>query len=574
MLFSVVCYSIARSIPALSLFIGKTNGCAESDKSHFTTERLHRKPTWRGRFRPRVLRSGCRRVHIDLLLLNPSAAKSLIHWAELSNTKVSTGAVIVATRTGITVAESNWTDEDWDNLVSDIQNNCVIPILGSELLVIDYDGQTVPLYRAVAEEVAKPLHLPKVPISQPRTLNQVVCEYIDREQKRNSSTTDRNRIYGPVSAALNTLHPPIPAALTKLAQILPLSLFVVTTPDSLMEQALNQIRFGGMCGAHTLAFTPSGPEDLPVSHQKLESPTVYHLFGKMPNLPNQFVVSDEDMVEFFFSLQQKASQLPLLFDALKANHLLFLGGSFSDWLARFFLRVAKQKTFSEMADYNLLAADRFANEPDLVLFLRTFSKPNRILSNDPIAFVDELHSRWTAKYPPPPPSTKPAYIPPAPQTPRNCVFISYASEDREAVKRLKAGLDAAGFTVWFDKEQLMVGMAWEREIHKNIRQSAAFIPVISNNTEKWLRDVFFRKEWGSAANMLEGSDPTWNFVLPVAIDPISPNDAHVPESFRTRNFEILPRGEPTPRFIQQLRRVVDENVSRPQRKHSSATPTT
>ena len=58
--------------------------------------------------------------------------------------------------------------------------------------------------------------------------------------------------------------------------------------------------------------------------------------------------------------------------------------------------------------------------------------------------------------------------------PNDAIFISYASEDIEAVRRLKTALDAAGLAVWFDKDHLMAGSDWEDEIERNIQRSGTF----------------------------------------------------------------------------------------------------
>ena len=40
------------------------------------------------------------------------------------------------------------------------------------------------------------------------------------------------------------------------------------------------------------------------------------------------------------------------------------------------------------------------------------------------------------------------------------VFLSYASQDAEAAKRICDGLRAAGIEVWFDQSELRGGDAW------------------------------------------------------------------------------------------------------------------
>ena len=74
------------------------------------------------------------------------------------------------------------------------------------------------------------------------------------------------------------------------------------------------------------------------------------------------------------------------------------------------------------------------------------------------------------------------------------VFLSYASQDAEAAQRICEALRAAGIEVWFDQSELGGGDAWDQKIHREIRDCALFIPIISANTQARL-EGYFRREW-------------------------------------------------------------------------------
>jgi len=74
------------------------------------------------------------------------------------------------------------------------------------------------------------------------------------------------------------------------------------------------------------------------------------------------------------------------------------------------------------------------------------------------------------------------------------VFLSYASQDAEAAKRICEALRAAGIEVWFDQSELRGGDAWDRSIHEQIHRCRLFIPVISAQTEA-REEGYFRREW-------------------------------------------------------------------------------
>src|ERR1700727_140315 len=78
--------------------------------------------------------------------------------------------------------------------------------------------------------------------------------------------------------------------------------------------------------------------------------------------------------------------------------------------------------------------------------------------------------------------------------PSRAVFLSYASEDAEAARRICETLRAGGIEVWFDQSELRGGDAWDQKIRQQIRDCALFIPVISANTQT-RQEGYFRLEW-------------------------------------------------------------------------------
>lgn len=60
------------------------------------------------------------------------------------------------------------------------------------------------------------------------------------------------------------------------------------------------------------------------------------------------------------------------------------------------------------------------------------------------------------------------------------VFVSYASADRaQVVEPLVRRLQDAGYTVWYDQQNLVGGDDWKREIDTAIRRCVAFIAVLT-----------------------------------------------------------------------------------------------
>ena len=117
-------------------------------------------------------------------------------------------------------------------------------------------------------------------------------------------------------------------------------MFVTTDIHCLLEEAINAVSFSGANGTESIAYRPNDAKDLnysyPGQHRKQDWPTVYHLLGRCSKFPDEYVISEADLLEFVCALQSDrwARQPKKLFDALRFSYLLFLGGNYPDWLAQ------------------------------------------------------------------------------------------------------------------------------------------------------------------------------------------------------------------------------------------------
>ncbi len=448
-------------------------------------------------------------------------------------------------------------DEDaWDDLLNFIEERRVIPIIGPELLKVDTDDGPRLFYDWLAGKLAVKLNVDTALLPQPYTLNDVVCWFLSARGRREDT-------YSRVRNILREMTFEPPKALRQLAQITDFDLFVSTTFDSFLEQAINAERFGGAQSTDVVSYTPNRVADIPAEREQLERPVVYHLMGRCSASPT-YVLSDEDMLEFVCALQREHLTPEKLFYELEHSHLLLIGSNFSNWLARMFLRMAKRKRLSDPRDVGeVLADDHSGSDERLMAFLQQVSVRTRVYSGAE-HFVDELHSRWmrrrrAADVIPLRGADSAApqrFLPPEREMPENAVFISYAREDLPAVQKLKARLDAAGIATWFDMDRLESGDDFDRKIRKNIARCAYFIPVISASTERRL-EAYFRREWSYALDRTRNMADEAIFVLPVCIDAIDAGAAHVPEKFRALHITQFAGGEVPDEFVRRLKELVD-----------------
>ena len=449
-------------------------------------------------------------------------------------------------------------EDFWDDLLECIEDKRVIPIIGPDMLEVMIDGRQINLYRHVAERLAERLRLPPAAADAEISLNNVVCRYLQERGRR-------EELYPKIRNIMKELQVAPPPALTKLARIRNFDLYVSLTFDTLLADALSAARLGGNAQVEHLAFAPNKSQDLPCEREKLTRPLVYGLLGKVSAAPD-YVITEEDTLEFLHALQSESKRPHLLFDELQNNHLLIIGSAFPDWLARFFIRITKSRQLSmQRSESEILVDEHASQDRNLVLFLQSFSYSTKLYAANGAAFVDELYQRWIKRHPEQPAAAAPSAPAPvagaADDVPTGAIFVSYAKEDLAAVQSLQKSLSDLGLDVWFDKDRLEAGDQYDAKIRRHIKGCSLFIPVISRNTERRL-EGYFRREWNLAIERSYGIADNVPFILPVVIDDTAEYSETVPERFRAAQWTRLPAGAVTAEFESCLVKIVREQRKR------------
>jgi TolB-like protein/Tfp pilus assembly protein PilF len=146
--------------------------------------------------------------------------------------------------------------------------------------------------------------------------------------------------------------------------------------------------------------------------------------------------------------------------------------------------------------------------------------------------------------------------------PTGAVFLSYASQDAEAAKRICDALRAGGIEVWFDQSELRGGDAWDQKIRRELHDCTLFIPVISANTAA-RHEGYFRLEWDLADQRTHMIARNRAFIVPVCVDATPETSADTPESFQRVHWTRLPRGETPPRFVERVERLLSGEAASP-----------
>jgi len=135
--------------------------------------------------------------------------------------------------------------------------------------------------------------------------------------------------------------------------------------------------------------------------------------------------------------------------------------------------------------------------------------------------------------------------------PSKAVFLSYASQDTEAARRICETLQSAGIEVWFDQSELRGGDVWDHKIRQQIHDCGLFVPIISAHTDA-RTEGYFRLEWKLAVDRSYLMADDAAFLFPVVIDDTSDVAARVPEKFRTVQWTRAPAGQTPAPFAQRV----------------------
>jgi hypothetical protein len=442
-------------------------------------------------------------------------------------------------------------EELWEPLLLSIEEGRVVPVVGRDLLHIEQGGQQAMLYAWLAARLAQALKIEQPADGASLSLESVATRHV-------ASGADPRQIYIKLCMLLRDIGTvPVPSALKQLAGIAPFKLFVSTTFDPLLARAINEVRYNALNYTRVVAYTPREKEDIPADWEEDPHPIVFHLLGKVSSMEGTYVVSEEDALEFVHSLQGPI-QLPNLYEALNVKSLLAIGCSFPAWIVPFFIRAARRSRLllaREKTDF--LVDARACTDRELIAFLRNFKTGTEVFAlADPLRFVDELAARWRARAPAPeqPP-------PELPGMEAGAIFISYASEDRPAAQALRDALDRAGLDVWFDRDRLLTGDAFEARIRRNIDRCSLFMPVLSRSCVTSERR-FFRIEWDQALHVAVTVPESVQFIVPVVIDDLPYDSENIPERFRQLHWEAQRGGVVDARFIDAVKGWYREYQSR------------
>lgn len=140
------------------------------------------------------------------------------------------------------------------------------------------------------------------------------------------------------------------------------------------------------------------------------------------------------------------------------------------------------------------------------------------------------------------------------------VFLSYASQDAEAALGIAEALREMGVEVWFDRNELVGGDAWDASIRKQIKECALFVPIISANTNA-RSEGYFRLEWKLAVDRSHLMAEDQAFFMPVVLGDTAEASARVPDKFRERQWSRSTDAASMAAFAKRVRALTTDAVT-------------
>ena len=442
-------------------------------------------------------------------------------------------------------------EDFWDDLLGHIRDRVLVPVVGPDLTVIDGGNNEQTFSSLIGQRLAERYDLPVSPGLT--TMGEAVAAFL-RERGRD----EVERLYRVINDIIVKLDPAPGDALRDLAAIEDLRLFVSTTPDRLLAEAVNEVRFQGRPVTRELTFSPSQCTSEQLLNAQAAVPTdtvVLNLFGQAASTP-QYAIHEEDRLEWLHAFLSGTASLPdWLAYQLKHQPMLFIGCEMPDWIGRFLLRMSSNTRLSIERKQFFFVGTSTSYEPSLSSFFATYCRKAQVqqLEMAPDKFVAELRARWEGQTAAKPRVPDGGANRPPPDS--STIFISYMREDADAARRLYNAITGLGGDVWLDERQISPGDAWEREILTRIRRTVKlFVPIISANTERAEEGYVFR-EWTEAVNRSR-SIPSRRFIVPVVIDDDYEGDPsrfrQIPDDFGRLHFGRAPAGDPDAELLTML----------------------
>jgi hypothetical protein len=400
-------------------------------------------------------------------------------------------------------------DNDWDILVRSLQRQNCILLVGPDVQL----SEDMPRAAMTDSLVAAALSEDMGEIwNQTEPLSAIAFRYLQRYSR------DDLQFFVESFVRNQTPAPLYAKALSELAS-LPFCLVITSLYDNALLQAFRHQGKSPVISAYN--FRGGAPANLDLG--TVAAPLIYQIHGA-PGEQGHLVITEQDLIDFLIAIVSKNPPLPPSIAAelqKSARSMLFLGFGVKHWYLRVLLHVLRS-TSPDSRSFALEAFDGVAAtiREQTVFFYKSGYKLE-VFDESALSFIHDLRARFekTAQTEP---VAAPAETFPGGEPPR--VFLSYASQDEEFVRKVSEGLRNAGMNPWMDRDGGLTGGAdWDKIIEREIEHADYFLsfqsPAMQGKAFSYVN-----LETSLALRRQKLVRSPIRFVIPVSIGAMSPLD--------------------------------------------------
>ncbi|HYI12345.1 MAG TPA: toll/interleukin-1 receptor domain-containing protein [Thermoanaerobaculia bacterium] len=391
-------------------------------------------------------------------------------------------------------------------LVERIKRGDCVLVLGPRLAFKADDPERRPLDEMLAAEL-----LESIGAAGPASLRRAADLYYRETRDREVLEITVRDFYEREASATTTFHRDLAA--------LPFRLCISASPDNLMLRAFEAAEKTPQEGHYNFREPATARLLMP----GVEKPLIYHLFGHCED-PGSLVLTEGDLIEFLVAIVKGTPPVPDQVRSLLADpsaSFLFLGFGFHNWYLRVLLQV--MNVYGRRSKALAFEDEQFFDHPEHEQATAFFT--DRLIEFRHLrwdAFARQLREAYEAGGRPAP-GTPPRATPPRPAAPAASLaerapkaFVSYASEDRDAVEQLAAQLEARGIDVWQDKQDLRAGDNWDNTLKDVISRRVDYVIVVQTEAMTSRVEGVFHREI-AAALIRQGNMADFRFVIPIKV---------------------------------------------------------
>lgn len=368
-------------------------------------------------------------------------------------------------------------EHDWKRLIQAIQERRIIPVICPDMLV-DESGENI--QTVLLERISQSLELKCSSFTD--LVNECTFKYRCRKISDGKSIVNQS-----VQAQWREISQSFTPRLLYDFLATKKFPFVITTSFLPIVETIMKEIYGPKNVAVKIFDNYTNSEAEIDNPDDLNKPTVYYMMGKSEVDYINYVLTDEDMLNFCSSWLNPKFRPDKLVSELSNRYLLVLGNNYSDWLFRFIWYSIKQTEFEKQDPTTGWYSSQMHDNALTSFLSRNAISLNQNPTETIMKILDYVRSENDGILPP-----SKDFVPSGLD-----IFISYSRRDKDFVKSLYEELTKQNINVWYDLgDSLCPGQDWREGLRSGVRHAKHFVPILTNHIKEEVGDPhIYRMEW-------------------------------------------------------------------------------